>query len=84
MLVGKPIVATKIDAIPNIVTDRLNGTLVNVDDYHAVARSIIELIENTDLYDAYVTAGQEIVKDKFNAKRMAREHEKLFECLTKS
>ena len=84
MLAGKPIVATKIDAIPNIVTDRLNGTLVDMDDYNAVARGVIELFENADLCKAYVTAGKEIVRDRFNAERMAREHENLFEHLIKN
>ncbi len=43
---GLPIVTTNAGGIPFIVTDHVNGHLVEVDDHVALAERIIELIEN--------------------------------------
>lgn len=81
MLAGKPIVATRVDAIPYIVTDRVNGTLVNMDDYEAVANGFIELYENFELANFYIESGKKIVSCRFKAERMVKEHEELFKIL---
>lgn len=46
MLARKPIVATRVDAIPNIITDHVNGLLVNVDDPQEACKAVIELYNN--------------------------------------
>lgn len=79
MLLGKPIVATKVDAIPNIIKDGENGLLVEMDDYQAAAEKVIELHNNADLYNRLKINGLACVQEKFNAERVARETEAIFE-----
>ena len=79
MLEGKPIVATKVDAIPNIIKDGENGLLVEMDDYQAAAEKVIELHNNADLYNSLKINGLTCVRKNFNAERVARETEAIFE-----
>ena len=76
MLMGKPIVASKADAIPSVVGDA--GILVEVDDDRQAAEAVIRLYGDTALRDSLIEAGKERVK-RFDAQRMADEHVKLFE-----
>jgi glycosyltransferase involved in cell wall biosynthesis len=79
MLAGKPIVATKVDAVSNIIIDGKNGLLVNMDDYCVAADKVIELHSNTALYNDLKNGGLECVKKKFNAERVVNETESLFD-----
>ncbi len=81
MLEGKPIVATNVDAIPNLISNRKNGILVEMDDYNAAAKSVIEIHNDSKLQNELILNGIRIVEERFNAKRVAIEHEKLFDSL---
>ena len=81
MLAGKPVVASNVDAIPNIITDHKNGLLVKVDDPHAAYEAVMELVHNKDLRDRLVKNGKADVYERFNARRVAKEHEALFASL---
>lgn len=81
MLAQKPIVATRVDAIPFIIEDGVNGTLVSMDNYKEVAKAIIELHKNIGKADKYRKNGFEIVKSRFNVEAMVNRYEKLFQKL---
>lgn len=81
MMAEKPIIATRVDAIPNIIRDRINGLLVEADDVEDIYEAIIELKENNELRDRLIAKGLEEVHSRFNARRMAMEHEELFDLL---
>lgn len=81
MMAGKPIVASKADAIPNIIRDGENGLLINVDDEVGVSEAVQILYENPKLRDLLVLHGIEDVHSKFDACRVADEHQRLFEGL---
>ena len=75
MYMGKPIVATKADAIPYVVGDA--GLLVEIDDYLAAAEAIEKLCANQDVYHMLKEKERHQVT-LFNAQRTADEHRKLF------
>ena len=77
MASGVPVIATKVDAIPNLITDGENGILVNKDDFKSVAENVVRLKENSDLYTKLRMRGMEKVKD-FDITRVARETKKLY------
>jgi len=79
MMVGKPIVASNVDAIPNIIKDGVNGLLVEVDDIESICKAIMKIHNNSKLKNNLVRQGIEIVHRRFDVRRMAKEHEKLFE-----
>lgn len=77
MLVGKPIVASNVDAIPDIITSGKNGILVETDNNEDVKNAVVRLYEDINLRNELVLQGKKDVK-KFDAKRVAKEHEKVF------
>ena len=83
MMAGKPIVASKVDAIPNIVRNEENGLLVEVDNAAEASEAVIRLYRNAKFKQNLVVQGIKDVHSKFDAQRVAKEHEKLFEELVR-
>lgn len=81
MACGIPIVATNVDAIPNIVKDGVNGMLVDKDDYHKAADAVDRLFKQPDLKSSLVKVESNIVKTKFDGKRVAQNSEQLYKEL---
>lgn len=79
MMAQVPIVASKIDAIPDLIVDHQNGLLVPVDSPETTAEVVIELLKNKTLAKKLVENGYKDVNSKFDIKRVAREHESIFE-----
>lgn len=83
MMAGKPIVASDVDAIPNIISDYENGLLVKVDDVEQIHKAVLELYENKELRNQLINRGLKVVRERFNAQRVAKEHEILLEKITR-
>lgn len=81
MMAGKPILASQVDAIPNIIKNGVNGLLVDVDDIEAVYRAVIQLHDNVEQRKILVKNGINDVHKFFNAKRVGKEHERVFMSL---
>ena len=81
MMAGKPIVASKVDAIPNIIRDGENGLLVEADDDIGASKAVLRIYQEDGLRDRLVAQGMEDVHNRFNARRVSEEHGKLFERL---
>lgn len=84
MMCKKPVVATAVDAIPNLITDHKNGLLVPVDDPDAACKAIMELYKDLNLRNKLIAQGIKDVSEKFDARRVSEEHGRLFERLIKS
>ena len=78
MMAGKPIVATKVDAIPSIVIDNENGLLVDVDDSEMAFKAVVDLYNDVSLRKNIIENNLRNVRDKYDASRVAKEHEALF------
>ena len=81
MMMRKPIVATNVDAIPEIINDHKNGLLVQVDDYESAAKSVVDLYNNPELKMKLVEQGYHDVYKRFDVKRVADEHNDFFQKL---
>lgn len=79
MMAGKPIVASRVDAIPNVIRNGKNGLLVEADDANGASEAVLQIYQEDDLRDRLVTQGLEDVHNRFNARRVSAEHGKLFE-----
>ena len=78
MMAGKPIVASRVDAIPNIIRDGENGLLVEVDDDIGASKAVLRILREDGLRKKIVAQGLEDVHNRFNARRVSEEHSKLF------
>lgn len=81
MLSEKPIVATNIDAIPNLITNKFNGLLAEVDNIQEIERLILKIVEDSKFKDYIVKNSRVKVEQEFDIKRVAEEHEKLINKL---
>ena len=79
MMASKPIVASKVDAIPNIIRDGENGLLVEVDDDIGASKAVLRIYREDELRNRLVAQGMEDVHNRFNARRVSEEHGILFE-----
>ena len=77
MMAGKPIVASKADAIPNIIKDGENGLLVGIDDVDGASAAVLRIYQESDLKNRLVSQGLEDVHRRFDAKRVSEEYGKL-------
>lgn len=83
MMARKPIVASRVDAIPNIISDGENGLLVEMDDVVGASTAVLKLYLNNNLKSKLIDEGLKTVYKKFDVQRMTRETEKLFEEVTR-
>ncbi len=77
MALGKPLVATHVGGIPDLVKDGVNGYLVPPRDPAALAGAITDLLSNPEKARQYGEAGKEIAP-RFSAERMVEKIEQLY------
>lgn len=63
MMAGKPIVATRVGGVPEVVREDENAILVEPESPKALADGIMELLESPDLSQRFGRRGREIVKE---------------------
>lgn len=76
-----PLVASRIDGIPEVVSDGKTGSLVPTGDVHALARAVVDLLTDQDKAMRFAQAGRERVEALFSKERMAREYNELYRRL---
>lgn len=78
MAMGKPTVATDIGGIPEVIQDGETGLLVRPGDSAALAKAIVELIDNPDRAKAMGKKGRRRFEQKFTRKTMLSKIEDLY------
>lgn len=78
MIAEKPIVATRVDAIPDIIKSGQNGILVDVDNEISASEAVLYLYKNKKQREQLISQALKDVNEKFDSRRVAEEHEKLF------
>lgn len=69
MATARPVVATRVGGIPEVVTDGVDGLLVPSDDINALAAALDRLITNHDLAAQLAAAGRRRVVADFDLDR---------------
>ncbi len=83
MAASKPIVATRVSAIPEIVIDGETGLLVPPKDSNALAEAIIKLLKNPKLAAEMGRKGRERLEKKFSLEKMIKETEALYDLVVR-
>ncbi len=80
MLMGKPVVASNVGGIPDIVKDEETGLLVPCKDFKALSERIIELLKNPEKAKFLGRKGKEKAEgEEFTAAIMVKRIEELYE-----
>jgi glycosyltransferase involved in cell wall biosynthesis len=83
MACAKPIVATAVGGIPEVVVDGENGFLVPPRDAEAMAGAIVRLLTDDGLRRRMGDAGLARVRNRFSAERMVQETLDVYERIAK-
>lgn len=70
---GKPVVATRVGGIPELITDGVTGRLVDRGDTKAMSESILRLLDDQSARIAMGEAGRETVSAKFDLRKNVAE-----------
>jgi glycosyltransferase involved in cell wall biosynthesis len=81
MAAGKPVVATRVGGVPEVVVDGVTGLLVPPRNPEALADAILRLLRDPELRHRMGQAGQERVRRHFSVDQMVRRTEVLYEEL---
>ncbi len=78
MRAGKPVIGCLAGGMPEVVTQNVNGLLVEPGDADALLKAILHLIEDGELRRRMGKAGRKIFEEKFTSERMARASDNLY------
>ena len=81
MAMGKPIVATAVGGVPEVVADGEVGFLVPAGDANALAKKISLLVEDDDLRQTMGQKGRQRVSEHFDVRTITRRWEQTYESL---
>ena len=78
MAAGKPVVATNVSSIPEIVRHNESGLLVEIHNQQQLAAALVALLQNEGMAKGMGQKGREIVLENFTLERMIAQLEALF------
>ena len=78
MACKKPVVATTVGGIPEIIKDGTDGILVQSDNPNALAEALLNVLHNQALRLSIANNGYMTVVKKFNSEKTCSSYEALF------
>ena len=81
MVLGKPVVATKVGGIVDVVRDGETGILVPPGDADTLAKAVITLLKDRELAQRMGEAGKRRIDERFTAKRMVEKISEVYKKL---
>jgi glycosyltransferase involved in cell wall biosynthesis len=75
---GKPVVATRVGEAPFVITDNVDGMLVDAGDVDGMAAALIRLIDDPALRARMGQAARKRVEDHFTVAHMTRAYEQVY------
>jgi len=67
MALGRPVVASRVGGIPEVITDTVHGLLVSAGDPAGIAQACLKLVEDRNLAERYGQAGRARVEQQFSS-----------------
>ncbi|MGB2804221.1 MAG: glycosyltransferase family 4 protein [Candidatus Zixiibacteriota bacterium] len=78
MSMGKPVVGTNVNAIPEVVQHQVNGLVVEPKKWQELASALVELLRDKDKRKKFGEKSRGIVMEKFTLDVFARETEQVY------
>ncbi|MFC1621567.1 glycosyltransferase [Candidatus Omnitrophota bacterium] len=78
MATAKPVVATKVGGVLDIVEDKKNGYLIDSSDEQDYTDKLLELIKDSEKRKRFGKHGRESVKNRFSKERLIKDIDKLY------
>jgi len=71
LALSRPVVATRVGGVPEVIEHGLSGLLVAPGNHEALAQACISLMDDYRIAEALGAAGHKRVEEAFSAKSMA-------------
>lgn len=81
MAAGKPVIATSVGGVPELIQNNITGILVPPKNVNAFSKAMLMLIENKDLCQKLGEKAKEVAEKEFDISVMVKKYEKLYESL---
>jgi glycosyltransferase involved in cell wall biosynthesis len=81
MASSKPVVATRVGSLSELVEEGVTGFLVDAGDFKSMANRIISLLDNPTLACRMGKEGRKKVQKQYSVAKMVQRHEQLFQRL---
>jgi len=79
MALSRPVIATRVGGIPEVITDGVSGLLVPPQDPAALTDAIVRVLRSHQLADMLGRAGHDVVHDRFCVERMVHAVEAIYD-----
>lgn len=79
MAACKPLIASNVGGVPELLQDQINGLLVPPDNVDALASACIKLLTQQETATQMAKAGKKIAEQEFDVKKQAQNLEKLYQ-----
>jgi len=81
MAYGTPCIATKVSGAEDIIDNSINGFIVAIEDYQAMAEKILEILTKPDLEKKFKRNSREKIEKKFSIEAIAKQYYKVYSKL---
>jgi len=81
MACGKPVVATRIGGVPEVVEDGVSGLLVKPGDVEALVQALLRLLRDPSLRQRMGQAGRRRAETSFNQRQQVKQMEHIYETV---
>lgn len=78
---GKPVVATNVGGIPEVVANGVDGVLIPPADSAALVNELADLLNDSEKLKSFANKGRQKVFEKFKIEDMVRKYEVVYEDL---
>ncbi|MFH1563792.1 MAG: glycosyltransferase family 4 protein [Nitrospirota bacterium] len=78
MACGKPVVATTVGVIPEIIEDGKTGYLVNPKDSQSIAEALLGLLKDREKLNSIGSEAQKLVQEKFQEEILVEQTEEIY------
>ncbi len=81
MRAGLPVLTTPVGSIPEIITNKENGYLIEPGDIHSFVKRILDLSKDSKLRQKMAQRNQEKALNQFNPIQYTKQLTKIYDCL---
>jgi glycosyltransferase involved in cell wall biosynthesis len=78
MALGKPVVASSVDGIPEVIVDGVNGYLVSPRDHRGLAAALEKLLSNSELLTSLGEEARKTVEKEYGMKVLAERLKQIY------
>jgi glycosyltransferase involved in cell wall biosynthesis len=76
---GKPVIASRVGGIPELVSNNANGILVSPGNVEELVEALLRLLENKTLRNRLGNMGRKLVEEKYDWKKIGQQYLKEFQ-----